>query len=162
MIDPRAYSTTKLVPPAPLPAVSRRRLRKVLNPIPAPTECRYCGGPVGLYNNSVLYRKPFGTWPYMYLCVPCDAYVGLHPGTDIPLGTLANKALRDASKEHKATFYELVEVLGLDRTEAYATLADKMKIDRAECHFGWFDIEQCEQAGAICREALLVARDPNG
>lgn len=157
MIDPRAYSATKLIAPPPLPAISRKRLRKVLNPIPAPTECRYCGGPVKLVNNSVLYRKPFGKWPYMYLCVPCDAYVGLHPGTDIPLGTLANKALRDVRKEHKATFYELIERLGIDRTEAYERLAEKMKIPHADCHFGWFDIEQCELAGRICRAALEVA-----
>ena len=30
----------------------------------------------------------------IYICKPCDAYVGVHKGTDKALGRLANKELR--------------------------------------------------------------------
>ena len=67
---------------------------KVKDPTPVPTECRYCNGPVELVENSEIYRRNYGKWPYAYLCRSCDAYVGLHPNTLIPLGSLANRELR--------------------------------------------------------------------
>lgn len=154
MIDPRAYSPVRLVPPAPLPAVSRKRLRKVLNPLPAPCECRYCGGEVKLIQNSEIYGAQYGKWPYMYICWACDAYVGLHPGTDIPLGTLANRQLRNARNAAKSAFHAVIAGFGIERDEAYENLAGKMKIPREQCHFGWFEVDQCKAAERICRTAL--------
>jgi hypothetical protein len=36
----------------------------------------------------------------------------------------------------------------MTRDEAYAGLAKHMGLDLEECHFGWFDIEQCKKAKA--------------
>ena len=94
----------------------------------------------------------------MYLCDNCEAYVGLHPNTDIPLGPLADKDLRGARKHHKADFLELQRLCGWRRKEAYAWLARKMNIPIEECHFGWFEIEQCEQAGKIARLAMMSGK----
>ncbi len=41
-------------------------------------------------------------WPWVYICEGCGSYVGMHPFTDIPLGTLADAATREARKECKA------------------------------------------------------------
>lgn len=147
MIDPRSASSEKIVPPEPLPYVSRKALKRVKNPIPAPTECPYCTGPVALVENSVIYwGKTFGEWPYAYRCKPCDAYVGLHPDTDIPLGTLADKSLREDRKWAKNLFHELMKKRRWERTAMYEWLAEEMKIPVGECHFGWFDSETCLKA----------------
>lgn len=152
-LDPRIHNDERLEPPAPLPHISRRALRRVKNPLPAPTHCPYCAGPVELVSNARIYNgREFGEWPYAFLCAPCDAYVGLHPHTDIPLGTLADKALREARKTHKASFHALIKARGLDRNDAYQWLAKKMGIPQGECHFGWFDHARCETAGNICQE----------
>lgn len=147
MIDPRAESLDKLVPEDPLPYVSRRALKRVKNPLPVPKVCPYCNGPVALVENSAIYwGKSYGEWPYAFLCRPCDAYVGLHPDTDIPLGTLANKDLREDRKWAKSLFHKLMDERGWDRTAMYEWLAGEMKIPVGECHFGWFDNESCFKA----------------
>lgn len=153
-IDPRAKSKGRLKPPAPLPYLSRRALQRVRNALPPPTSCPYCGGPALLVRNDVIYGKLYGTWPYAYHCAPCDALVGLHPDTDIPLGTMANQALRSARVTNKRHFHDFMEKMGLTRSSAYLWLARSMGIDREVCHFGWFDIEACKRAGDICRSHL--------
>ena len=156
MIDARCESTTKLVAPEPLPYVSRKALRRIQHPAPVPTVCQFCGCSVELVNNSEIYGKEFGDWPYAYRCenwnADCGAYVGLHPNTDIPLGTLADKKLRTARNQNKKLFLELTD--GIDRNAAYSWLAEQMQLSAAECHFGLFDVDQCVRAGAICRSFL--------
>ncbi len=159
-MDARVLSTKPLKAPAPLPHVSRRALRRVKNPVPVPTRCPYCAGSVELASNAAVYGREYGAWPYLYLCRPCDAYVGLHPDTDIPLGTLADRELREARKASKALFFDALEQHGIDRTEAYRRLAEAMGIPVGECHFGWFTLERCRQASAILlRETMAVAAE---
>lgn len=156
-IDPRAFSNEKLEAPHPLPFVSRKALKRVKNPLPAPENCPYCEAAVRLVGHAEIYGgREFGDWPYVYLCSgdECSAYVGLHPATDIPLGTLANTDLRRARKENKRVFMAVIAGYVMSRTEAYQWLAEAMGIPVAECHWGWFDIEQCELAGRICAEEL--------
>lgn len=159
-IDPRAHSECKLLAPKPLPYVSRKALKRVKNPLPAPTECPYCGpgSRVFLVNNSAIYNgRSYGDWPFAYLCRSCGAYVGLHPDTDLPLGTLADRELRLARSENKAHFNALMKKLGLSRNEAYQSLAEQMGISVEDCHWGWFDLDQCKRAGRICQENLRVS-----
>ncbi len=153
-IDPRAFCETTIEPPEPLPHVSRKALRRVKDALPVPVDCRYCGMDVALVNHSEIYGREYGDWPYAYLCRSCGAYVGLHPNTDLPLGTLADRYLRSARKGHKTYFAKMQKTMGWTRSEAYAYLAEKMELPVPECHWGWFEIEQCEQAGAICRDKL--------
>ena len=158
--DPRAASSEKVIPPAPLPHVSRRALARVKNPLPVPTSCPYCAGTVSLLINSAIYRREYGEWPYAYLCRPCDAYVGLHPETDIPLGTLANSELRVARQSSKALFHSMMEACGLSRAEAYIWLAGKMGIPVGECHFGWFGLDRCAQARVALVDAAMALCGP--
>lgn len=154
-IDPRALSEERITPAAPLPHISRRALKRVANPLPTPTNCRYCGDCVDLVPNSEIYRgRSYGEWPYAYLCGGCRAYVGLHPQTDIPLGTLADDALRKARNASKAEFHKLKEARGFSRNQAYAWLAQSMNIEVGVCHFGWFEHQDCALAMSICQEAM--------
>lgn len=135
--------------------VYKAAVARVLNPLPIPTICPNCGGPVAMQSNSVVYRKEYGQWPFLYRCqdAACDSYVGLHPKTDIPLGTLANKETRDYRKKAKGLLMPMWEEQGMDRTAVYAWLAGKMGIqDVNQCHIGWFNIEQCKQVIQICND----------
>jgi hypothetical protein len=135
--------------------VYKAAVARVLNPLPIPTICPNCGGPVAMQSNSVVYRKEYGQWPFLYRCqdATCDSYVGLHPKTDIPLGTLANKETRDYRKKAKGLLMPMWEEQGMDRTDVYAWLAGKMGIaDVNQCHIGWFNIEQCKQVIQICND----------
>lgn len=153
-IDPRADSAEKIDPPHPLPHVSRRALRRVTGHLAPPTACRYCGGEVELISNSAIYGRSYGNWPYLYLCRPCKAYVGLHPDTDLPLGTLADARTREARKVNKGAFHDLLRARNWKRTEGYAWLAERLGIPVEQCHWGWFDADRAELAGAICTEEL--------
>ena len=53
--------------------------------------CDYCGRQAEYVDSKVIYGKSYGM---MYLCRNCMAYVGVHKGTDKPLGRLANAELR--------------------------------------------------------------------
>lgn len=136
---------------------SRRAIERVKNRLPAPTECPYCAGAVKIVSNAEIYSgKTYGEWPWAYLCKGCGAYVGMHPYTDIPLGSLADADLRKARKLAKQPFETWRRTRGIERGEAYALLAKGMGIPVGECHFGWFDKERCEKAEAVA-SALLKA-----
>lgn len=127
--------------------------------IDPPTICPHCGECVGLVSNAEIYGREYGKWPYVYLCSGCRAYVGLHPDTDLPLGTLADEETREARKSVKPPFMRICrERFGGDRSAAYSWLAEHMGIDTKACHFGFFDTYQCWMADRLIREALSGRR----
>lgn len=126
---------------------SRRATAKVKNPLPAPTRCRHCGAEVKLVSNAEIYGREYGEWPWAFLCQDqtCRAYVGLHPFTGIPLGTLATASIRNARKAAKALFNPLWQSGEMTRDEAYVWLAGQLGIANVEdCHIGWLDVPECK------------------
>ena len=149
MVKPRTGPVTPQNP-------SRSATARVKNPLPAPTECPYCDEAVELVNNSEIYGRSYGEWPWAYRCTDddCNSYVGLHPFTSIPLGTLANAATRNARKAAKAAFNPLWQSGRMSRSEAYAWLASRIAIaDVNSCHIGWFDVGTCKLVVLVCQEA---------
>ncbi|WP_338881521.1 zinc-finger-containing protein [Achromobacter veterisilvae] len=155
-VDPRSRSKQKLQAPAPLPHVSRRALARVRDRIAPPTACHCCRGPVKLTNNRDIYAgQSFGEWPYVYRCTQCQAYVGLHPDTDLPLGIMASKETIKARKDAKFLFQRLTkERFANNRTAAYAWLAKALGIAPSICHFGMFGHDQADRAADVCRAQL--------
>lgn len=135
------------------PSVSA--MRRVKHPIPAPTCCNYCKAEVELSENKAVYGKNYGDWPYVYHCVNCRAYVGLHPFTNIPLGTLADSATRKARNSAKASFNKIHEKGFMRRTDAYTALATAMGLPQEQCHFGLFDVVACQQAKLFSTQIYL-------
>lgn len=165
MIDARALSSEKLIPPHPLPYISRKALRRITDLMEPPEQCPNCNGPVELVNNSEVYGREYGDWPYVYRCFDhrgCDSYVGIHPHTDIPLGMLADSFERQARKDNKRHFMTWQELNGWSRKQVYAWLAKRMGIPVSRCHWGLFGVEQANIAGAICEEAIenMMRRAP--
>lgn len=101
---------------------------------------------VTLYtSNSVIYGKEYGNGR-VYKCTGCDAYVGVHTGTEIPLGRLANKELRQLKSKCHSLFDPAWKEKKIKRRQAYSILAYKMSIPVNECHFGWFDKDLLNKA----------------
>ena len=64
---------------------------------PSRMRCPYCGAPVIFRSAEGIYKTShLDTMLYVCSKYPkCDAYVRVHAGTKIPVGSLANKELRD-------------------------------------------------------------------
>lgn len=126
---------------------SKKAMARVHNPLPVPEHCLHCGGFVNVAHHEEIYRgRSYGEWPWLYLCSSCDAYVGMHPFTNIPLGTLATEEIRNARKHCKIPFERLHKSGAMSRDDAYAALAAALNIPVNECHFAWFDVEMCKKA----------------
>lgn len=137
-----------------IPKASASAIKRVKDKLPVPTECHYCGGKVILTSNAYVYGKEYGKWPYVYACLLCEAYVGVHNKTHIPLGTLANQAVRNARSKNKEKFIELINVSRINTNQGYSWLAKELGISKSKCHWGWFGIEMCNRAGTICDHEL--------
>jgi len=126
---------------------SKAAIARVKDPLPQPNECPYCGSGVSIVHHTKVYNgREFGDWPWLYRCDSdkCDSYVGMHPYTNIPLGTLANAATRVARRAAKEVFTRYWQSNNMTRTDGYAELARRMDINVSDCHFGHFEVEQCE------------------
>ena len=87
------------------------------------------------------------------MCRPCRAYVGVHPHTDLPLGTLADEATREARKEGKSWFQRLVRREQGERGVVYQWLAEQMNIRPEQCHWAMFDEALANEAEMEAEEA---------
>jgi hypothetical protein len=147
-----APKSNKWSPSNPNPAAVAR----VLDHLAIPTKCWICSGDdIQCVNNATIYGKSYGKWPYAYLCMGCKSYVGLHPETNLPLGTLADQETRDARAACKPDFEKLFKTGKMSRTQAYTELAKYLGIEKSDCHFGWFDVELCLQAHEWALEKQL-------
>ena len=88
----------------------------------------------------------------VYYCEDCDAYVGVHKGTDKPLGRLANAELRRWKKAAHAALDPRWQtgIFRGRRNAAYEWLAKRMSLPVKETHIGMFDVEQCQRVIRIC------------
>ena len=105
-------------------------------------KCPYCGNEAKWCENKEIYGKNYGKSYMCYFCEPCNAYVGCHNNTTEPLGTMANKELRDwRIKAHNA-FDSLWKTGFITRNEAYKILENEFG---KEIHIGESDIETCKR-----------------
>lgn len=113
--------------------------------------CDYCGQRAVLMAGRELYpHRPELSDRRSYACAPCGATVGCHPGTEQPLGRLANAELRRARTAAHAAFDPLWKDGEISRTRAYRWLATQLGMDAETCHIGMFDIATCRQVVEVC------------
>jgi hypothetical protein len=130
--------------------------------------CPYCGSGTKLVLGKAIYAD---RWPNLadkpfWACdryPTCDAYVGCHPGTETPLGRLANKELRQWKLKAHNAFDPLWQAkLARRRQEqghypkarargsGYKWLAAQLGVPVDQCHIGMFDVDTCKRVVALC------------
>jgi Protein of unknown function (DUF3268). len=145
--------------------------------IKIPPICPYCEKTAKLVDSNLIYKptqdffnkfKPFNGVIMMWACEDypkCDAYVGCHPKSTIPLGTLANAELRTWRKKSKSPFERLWKEghihnfypqISKDeyRSYAYIWLSKKLELDPDLTHFGMFDLSTCMKVYELFKEEL--------
>lgn len=113
--------------------------------------CDYCGTVADFVDSSAVYGRSYGM---IYLCPKCGAYVGVHKGTDKPLGRFADEDLRRWKKSAHAAFdplWQIGEFRGR-RKAAYRLLSEQMGLPEEKTHIGMFDVAQCKQVIQIIYE----------
>ena len=118
--------------------------------------CPYCGAHAVLRKGSFVYGLKSKV-EYLYVCAnypECDSYVGVHSGTKIPKGTLANSELRNKRiKAHK--FLDQVWKNNLmTKKEAYRWLAYSMGITFDMGHIAKFSEYRCDELMSLCKGIL--------
>lgn len=132
--------------------------------------CPYCDSNAPLSSTTRIYHgRDFGL---AYICEKfpeCDSYVGVHKGTEKPLGRLANKELRDWKIKAHAAFDELWRrklakrrrERGSDykvvyaRGSGYKWLREQLGIEAKDCHIGMFDVDMCKRVVEVCEPYLI-------
>jgi hypothetical protein len=104
--------------------------------------CPYCGRAAEFVDSREIYGRSYGM---VYLCRPCDAYVGVHKGTSKPLGRPANRELRKQRNIAHAAFDILWKSGKFRRNDAYAWLSRQLGIPIKKTHIGMFDGETCKR-----------------
>lgn len=97
--------------------------------------CPYCGAQAEYKDAFAIYRRMGFGMVYQCPKPACDAYVGVHEGTDKPKGSLANAKLRTLRKQVHAVFDPLWrETKEFERTELYEATSHVLGLK--EFHIG--------------------------
>ena len=102
--------------------------------------CPYCYQPAEHVSNAEVYGKPYGRSHMIWLCRPCDAYVGCVNNTRKPKGTMAKKSLRMMRVKAHNAFDPLWRDGPLTRSEAYDAISRDFGF---EVHIGQSDEARC-------------------
>lgn len=132
----------------------KKYLKKIADIKGFTDRCPYCGGRVLLRNSNYIYKKDKRDFGKFWVCEnypDCNSYVGCHPGTQIPLGRLANPALRNAKMRAHKEFDRVWKSGYMTRHAAYEWLAVMLGIPFDYCHIGMFDVKMCLKVINICK-----------
>lgn len=105
-----------------------------------------CSLNVKLTTNDRIYGRKYGAWPYIYHCSDCDAAVGCHPNTYVPLGRMADRETRHLRAKAHESFDPLWRSGLMSRSDAYRWLARELEIENEACHISWLTKDQLRQA----------------
>lgn len=120
-------------------------------------ECPYCHKLAKLVDSRVIYKTRSNGM--IYYCSDCDAYVGCHRGTSIPLGVMSNRRARQWKiRAHKA-FDHIWKHKYMYRSQAYLWLSVKMNIPLDQTHIGMFDVDRCKQVVNLCTDFIKNQED---
>lgn len=104
--------------------------------------CPYCHHHAEWVENKEVYGRNYGTSYMIWLCRPCDAYVGCHQNTRVPLGTMADARLRMIRRQAHTIIDKPWKDKVMARSKVYKMLSDAIG---REVHVGESDFVQCEE-----------------
>ena len=118
--------------------------------------CPYCGAPAICRPASMVHGK--NTWQkgtHLYVCTrwpDCDSYVTAHKNTLLPMGSLANRDLRNKRIHAHHAFDQLWKSGRMTKKEAYRWLQMQFGLPRENAHIGMFGDYLCERLIRECTE----------
>ena len=130
-----------------------RKKQKVNHAAP---QCPYCGAMTHLRSADGIYLDNSRN-TMLYVCKnypQCDSYVRVHPGTTIPLGTVANKKLRFLRNEAHRYFNQIYYQGIMSKQEAYRWLSELLGLPMASTHIGMMGEYYCQQVIDACQKIL--------
>lgn len=108
-----------------------------------------CGKETKFVDSACIYHGV--SYGYIYICPQCGRYVGVHKGTNYPLGTPADKELQELRKKvHKK--FDSTWSTQKERSQAYKVLSKQLNINIEETHIGMFDKTTCENVLKLLTE----------
>ena len=114
--------------------------------------CPYCGCHTIYRSADGIYRENTRN-EMLYVCKNyprCDSYVRVQPGTRIPLGTVANRELRELRIEAHRQFDKLHKRGYMSKHDAYQWLGGVLGVTAREAHIGQLSMLSCN---LVIREA---------
>lgn len=120
-------------------------------------KCPYCGANAVLKKGNYVYGKN-SKEEYLYVCTnypECDSYVGVHAGTKLPKGTLANAELRNKRIKTHKVFDQLWKSELMTKKEAYRWMTYVTGLPVDMCHIGKFSDYRCDELVKICKNVLI-------
>ena len=118
--------------------------------------CPYCGSVAHLRPASEIYGDPSHPGK-LYVCSrypACNSYVATYPGTDVPMGPLANGDLRHLRIRAHRTFDRIWQSQLMTRQQAYRWMADFFGLRLDDAHIGMFGTYRCQALIDKCDEIL--------
>jgi len=115
-------------------------------------KCPYCGSKALLRPASIV-RRNATLGEEVYICArypACDAYVSAHQNNRLPMGTLADKPLREKRRQAHAAFNCLWESRRMTKKEAYRWLQVQLGLPEQEAHIARFSEYRCRQVIDLC------------
>jgi hypothetical protein len=109
--------------------------------------CPYCGSIVHLRSADGIYKNN-GSDVQLYVCSKypeCDSYVRVHPGTTVPVGSLANAKLRTLRATAHRHYDKLHESGIMTKKEAYSWLAFMLQSPMSQAHIGYQSEYYCNR-----------------
>ncbi len=120
--------------------------------------CPYCGRRSVLKPAEYVYgENTIGVGSQLYVCSgypDCQAYVGVHEGTQKPKGILADSELRNKRIRAHRAIDAIVRAGCMSKDGVYSWLSDRLNIPYKETHIGYFSDYFCEQTIRECEQVL--------
>ncbi len=119
--------------------------------------CPYCLQRAVLCPANFVHRdSPSAVGKHLYVCSNwprCDSYVSVRESDLSPMGTLANKKLRQRRIQAHKALERYRKATGMSKQEVYLWLRAKMGLDSLDGHIAKFDEEQCQEVIQLCDNA---------
>lgn len=109
--------------------------------------CPFCNSSASIKDSEIIYKKSYGPVLICDRYPECDAFVSVHKtGNVSPMGTMANKELRELRKEcHNKYFDPLWKHGHMTRKDAYKYFQAKMNLTKDQAHIAMLDKSQVER-----------------
>ena len=125
--------------------------------------CPYCGSHSVLRSADGIYQDNRQN-TMLYVCSrypACDSYVRVHPGTKIPVGTMANRELRALRNEAHRNFDQLHKKGLMSKEDAYHWLASILAAPLGQAHIGYLGEYYCRQVIEESQKVLNLQKNKN-